>query len=170
MISNINYKFLIAGFLLASVIAFGSLYVFTQNGSPTTVSFSDEDEVTIVGTLTSIDDHGFTMTTGSETFYVPIPYDVDRSVHNIAIGSEVTVVGYILDSPMMDSSSYTMILSIIINGITIDHNPQMQSRSGDCGGNGGMGGNGNMGGQGPYRGGMKGLGKFFFFFSSILFF
>lgn len=150
MISKLNNKLLLAGLLLASVIAIGTIYVFAQNGPTTAISYSDEEEVTIIGTVSSIDDRGFTLTSNSETYYVPIPYDIDRVTLNLNVGSEVTVTGYIMDSTHMNFSSYTMIHATSINGITIDHEPQMMNRSGNCGGNGGMGG------QGPRGNGMRG--------------
>ncbi len=149
MISKFNNKFVIAGIVLASVIAFGTIYVLAQNGSNTPVSFSNNAEVTIIGTVTSMDDHGFTLTSNSETYYVPIPYDVNRTVLNLNVGSEITIVGYIMNSPMMNFSSYTMIHATSINGIIIDHENQMMNGSGNCGGNGGMGG------QGPHGNGMR---------------
>ncbi len=153
MSSKLSYKFLLTGFLIASIIAIGTIYVYAQSAPASSVNFDDYEEVTITGTVSSIDDHGFTMTSGENTYYVPLPYTVDRSVLNLAVGSEVTVTGYVMDSSMNHFSSYPMIHSTSINGIAIEHNPQMQSRSGNCGGNGGMGG---MGGNGPYRGGMRG--------------
>ena len=156
MSTKFTSKFWIAGFILASVIALGTIYVFAQEGPNTAVTFSEEDELTLTGTISSIDDHGFVMVSGSETYYVVIPYIFDRSVLDLNIGSEVTVIGYIVESPMMDFSSYPTIHSISINGIVIDHVPQMQSRDGSCGGNGGMGGNGRMGGNGPNYGGNRG--------------
>ena len=149
MSSRLTPKFLIAGFLLASVIAFGTFYVFAQNGPSSDVTYSDE--VTLQGTIVSIDeDHGFTMVADSVTYYVGIPYTFDKSLLGLTIGSEVTVTGYLVDSPMNVNSDYTMFHALSINGIVIDHNPQSQtqSRSGDCGGMG----NGNMGSQGPHHG------------------
>ena len=156
MSTKFTSKFWIAGFILASVIALGTIYVFAQEGPNTAVTFSEEDELTLTGTISSIDDHGFVMVSGSETYYVVIPYIFDRSVLDLNIGSEVTLIGYIVESPMMDFSSYPTIHSISINGIVIDYVPQMQSRDGSCGGNGGMGGNGRMGGNGPNYGGNRG--------------
>lgn len=155
MISKLNNKLLIAGLVLASLIAFSTIYVFAQNGSNTTVAYSEEDEVTLVGTISSIDDRGFTLTADSESYYVPLPYTFDRSLLNLAIGSEVTVIGYIVESPNNTFSSYPLVHATSINGITIDHESQLMTRSRDCDGKGGMGGNGS---QGPHGNGdgMKG--------------
>ena len=156
MSTKFSSKFWIAGFILATVIALGTIYVFAQEGPNTTVTFSEEDEITLTGTISSIDDHGFVMVSGSDTYYVAIPYIFDRSVLELSVGSEVTVTGNIVESPMMDFSSYPTIHSTSINGIVIDHEPQMQSRDGSCGGNGGMNRNGRMGGNGPNHGSNRG--------------
>jgi hypothetical protein len=116
--------------------------VLAQNGSNLT-SFVDQDEVVIIGIIDSIDDHGFIIVSGSETFFVGIPLNFDKSVLELAIGSEVTVTGYIVESSMMNLTSYPTLHATSINGVVIDHNSQMQSRSGDCDGNGGMSGHGN---------------------------
>lgn len=142
-------KFAIAGLLLASVIVIGTIYVSAQNGSSSAVF--DSDEVTLVGTVISLDeDHGFTMEVDSVTYYVGIPYTVDKADLGIAVGSEVTVTGYLVDSPMIDTSGYTMIHATSVNGIIIDHDMQAQARdrSGDCDGMGS--------GNGPQHGHMKG--------------
>ena len=146
-------KLLIASFLLASVIAFGTMYVLAQNGPATQATFSDE--VTLQGTIVSLDEgHGFTIVADSVTYYVGLPYTFDRIVLDLSVGASVTVTGYIVDSPMLDTATYTMFHATSVNGIIIDHVPQSQSqaRSGDCGG---MGGNGNMGRHGPQQGRMN---------------
>lgn len=139
-------KFLLAGLILASVLVFGTMYAVAQYGPSSDVTFSDE--VTLQGTVVSIDeDHGFTMVADGVTYYVGIPYTVDKADLGIVVGSEVTVTGYLVDSPMMDSSSYTMVHATSVNGIVIDHEMQSQDRDGSCGGMG----PGRMGNQ---RGGM----------------
>ena len=143
-------KYLIAGLVLASLIAFGTMYAVAQYGPSSDVTFSDE--VTLQGTIQSVDeDHGFTMIVDGVTYYIGIPYTVDRSELGITVGAEATVTGYIVDSPMMDSSSYTMFHATSINGIAIDHDMQSQTRnrSGNC--DGAMGG-----GHGPQYGHMRG--------------
>ena len=140
-------KLLLAGFVLASVIAFGSFYVVAQNGSGSSATFSDE--ISLQGTVQSIDDdHGFTMLVGSDTYFVGNPYTYDTNDLGITVGATVSVTGYIVDSPMMDSSSYIMFHATSVNGITIDHTPQNQAGSGNCGGMGN--GNGFMG-HGPHH-------------------
>lgn len=128
-------KFLLAGLILASVLVFGTIYAVAQNGPSSDVTISDE--ITVQGTVVSVDeDHGFIMEVDSATYYIGIPYTVDKADLGIAVGSQVTVTGYIVDSPMMDSSSYIMIHATSVNGIVIDHEMQSQDRDGSCGGMG----------------------------------
>ena len=128
-------KLILAGIVLASIIAFGSFYVVAQNGSGSNATFSDE--ISLQGTVQSIDDdHGFTMLVGSDTYFVGIPYIYDTNNLGITVGATVSVSGYIVDSPMMDSSSYIMFHATSVNGITIDHTPQNQAGTGNCGGMG----------------------------------
>ena len=136
---NITPKMIVVGAFLATIIAFGTIYVTAQNGSNSgLVTYSDE--ITLQGTVLSVDeDHGFTMIADSVTYYVGIPYTYDKAALGITVGSDVTVTGYIVTSPMMDSSSYIMFHAETVNGVVIEHNSQNQARSGDCGG---MGGNG----------------------------
>ena len=144
---QITPKIILVGILFASVIAFGSFYVLAQGGSSSTTTFSDE--VSLQGTVQSIDDdHGFTMLVGSETYFVGIPYTYNTNDLGITVGATVSVTGYVVDSPMMDSSSYIMFHAISVNGITIDHTPQNQAGSGYCDGMGN--GNGFMG-RGPHH-------------------
>lgn len=138
---NLSTKMIVVGALLATIIALGTMYVTAQYGPNTSMTYSDE--ITLQGTVVSVDDnHGFTMIADSVTYFVGIPYTYDNADLGITVGSDVTVTGHIVSSPMMDSSSYVMIHADSVNGIVIEHNPQNQSRSGDCGG---MGGNGRMG-------------------------
>jgi hypothetical protein len=149
MNTKISNKFLIAGFLIASIIALGTFFVIAQNGS-NNIDFTNQNEITLTGVIGSVEDHGFTMVVGSDTYFVGMPYLFDKSVLDLTIGSEVTVTGYIVESPMMNFSTYPMFHATSINGVEIDHDAQMQSRSGNCGGNSGMGSNG------PHHGGMHG--------------
>ena len=142
--------------MFASVIALGTMVVFAQNGTNSTLTLSEEDAITITGTITSIDDRGFTMESDSVSYNVRLPYSFDRSALDLQVGSEVTVTGFSVECLNLSSSVFH---ATSINGITIDYEPQQQLQtrakdgSGDCGGNGG---NGRMGGNGQHRGGMKG--------------
>ena len=138
MSSKISPKLLLTGLLVGFILIFGSMYAVAQYGPSTSMTYSDE--VTLQGTIDSVDeDHGFTMMVDSVTYYIGVPYTVDKAELGITVGSEVTVTGYIVDSPMMSSSDYTMVHATSINGIVIDHDMQAQDRDGNCGGSGGMG-------------------------------
>ena len=139
--------------MFATVIALGTMMVFAQNGTNSTLTLSEEDAVTITGTITSIDDRGFTMESDSGSYDVRLPYSFDRSVLDLQVGSEVTVTGYSVDclnfsNPVLHATS--------INGITIDYEPQQQNQTRAKDGSGDCDGNGRMGGNGQLRGGMRG--------------
>lgn len=119
-------KFLFAGLALASVIVFGTMYAVAQNGPSADVIFSDE--VLLEGTVIAVDDHGFIMVADSETYNISVPKSYDFAELGIAVGSEVTVSGYIAECPN-DNSEYTKIYASSINGIAIDHDMQTQTQT-----------------------------------------
>jgi len=153
MTSQINLKFWLLSLLLIGVIAFGTFYVFAHSGMSDSSSEPSSNQITIQGTIVTIDSqHGFTMSSGSTTYYIGIPYNFDRNVLNLTIGLNVTVTGYIVDSPMMNMNSYPMFHAEIINGITIEHYSQMGNGSGHCGNDNGSGNMGIMGSSGSHMG------------------
>lgn len=137
-------KFLIAGFLLASVIALGTMYVSAQNGS-SSASIITED-ISLEGTISSIDDHGFVLVTDSGSYYVVLPDATDKDALDLTVGSTASVTGYIVDCLLQDGSDATIVHATSVNGIVIDNNSQYQSQgqskkqnqshSGDCDGSG----------------------------------
>lgn len=139
-------KFLIAGLLLASVIVFGTMYAVAQSGPSADVTYSDE--VTLLGTVESIDDHGFIMIVDSESYYVAIPYTFDKADLGITLGADVSVTGYIADCPNNDAE-YIMFHAISINSIVIDHDMQAQTKSQTRSSDGSSMGSGNGQGNGP---------------------
>lgn len=150
----VSKKFLFTGFMVLSIIALGTMFVYAQEGPATTVDFSDAEEVTLTGTISSVDDRGLTILSDEESYYIVLPYSFDRSALDLTVGAEVSVTGFLVDSPNYGSAIH----ATSINGLVIDRAPQQQLHarakdgSGDCDGSG----NGGMGGNGQHRGGMKG--------------
>lgn len=136
--------------MVLSIIALGTMFVYAQGEPAATADFSDAEEVTILGTISSVDDRGLTILSGEDSYYVVLPYSFDRSALDLSVGAEVSITGYIMDSINYGSAIH----ATSINGIVIDHasQQQLQARakdgSGDCDGSGSMNKNGpNFGGK-----------------------
>ncbi len=137
--------------MVLSIIALGTMFVYAQEGPATTVDFSNLEEVSISGTISSVDDRGLTLVSGEDSYYVVLPYSFDRSALDLNVGAELTVTGYIVDSQMYGLAIH----ATSINGIVIDHVPQQQLQARSKDGSGDCDGSGSMNKNGPNFGGKK---------------
>ena len=147
----VSKKFLFTGFIVLSIIVLGTMFVYAQDSPNTTGEFSDLEEVTLSGIISSVDDRGLIILSGEDSYYIVLPYSFDRSAINLNVGTEITVTGYIVDFPMYGLAIH----ATNINGIVIDHvqQQQQQLRTDECDGTGD--GSGSMNKNGSILGGKK---------------
>lgn len=140
MVSHKSKIFLITSITLVLLIYLGSSFVNAHGGDENSKAIEGE-LVTLTGTISSIDDHGFTLSTVDGDVFIPIPYYLDRTVFNLEINSEATVIGYYVTHSMMIVFSEQMFHSESINGITIEYGEEDcdSSQHGEMGGHMGSG-------------------------------
>ena len=81
----VSKKFLFTGFIVLSIIVLGTMFVYAQDSPNTTGEFSDLEEVTLSGIISSVDDRGLIILSGEDSYYIVLPYSFDRSAINLNV-------------------------------------------------------------------------------------